>query len=209
MQNILCIDAVGTGRMHPFMLSDQQMMELFFTPDKPEIARARLGGDADDACTWTNVQCEEGRVTDISWNNKGSKGVLLAGSIDMARLPRSLELFTLYQQPLQGEAHTTNLPETLYVFSICFCRISGTLDLGNLPAPMVNFTVRGNAISAIVNVCGLPEKLELCQVQHERIANKVLRVGKLPQNDLQIRLQGCGITDVLFEDSADAMRVLL
>ena len=188
------------------MLTEQQMMELFLSPEDPEDARSQLGGVEDDACTWSHVQCEDSKVTSISWH---SADLLLGGSIDMVRLPRQLRSLNLYHQPLRGEADTTDLPETLTVLCIDNCQISGTLDLGSLPPPMMNFTVRGNAISAISNFGGFSSNLYHCQIQNEPIKNKVLRVGKLPENGLRPRLQGCGIIHLLCEDSDDALRVML
>ena len=46
-----CAEYPNAGRFDPGMLSEQDTIELFFTPDDYETARSALYGKADDACT--------------------------------------------------------------------------------------------------------------------------------------------------------------
>ena len=65
------IAADAAGRMRPSMLSDQQLMELLFTPDNATEARETLEGDEDDACSWKGIMCtDDGRnVTEVIWGS--------------------------------------------------------------------------------------------------------------------------------------------
>ena len=46
-----CIESPYLGRFDKNMLSEQDLLELFFTADDADVARERFGGDVEDACT--------------------------------------------------------------------------------------------------------------------------------------------------------------
>ena len=82
-------DVSMIGRFDASMVPEQQILDLFFTPNDPKTARRYLGGDADDGCTWNGVHCSTaGEIKEIqlSWDFE------LSGSIDFRRMPTHLEL---------------------------------------------------------------------------------------------------------------------
>ena len=198
-------DIAAAGRFNPSLLSGQQRMELFFTPDDHEDAHSQLRGDPDDACTWHYVECDASyNITEITWDRLF---ITLQGEINMAILPQTIEHLELYFQPLRGALGTSNLPEKIQSLVIDNCLVHGTLDLGSLPPTLFELTVRGNKVTAIENFRNIPFCLCAFYVEESNIVSHQLCVGKLPQNSFFFHFMGCRITDVIFEESADAGRV--
>ena len=201
-------DISSLGRFDPAMLSDHNLMELFFTPENFDAAREVLGGDPDDCCTWAEVTCSpEGQITKINWcsYNVGK----FAGSFDFLKFPKHMVNFNLYDEPFVGEVDFTALPETLLDVGLQRCAFSGTVDLGALPPDLRNIWIMGNQITALKNVCNLPPRLGCIIFQEENIQHESIRIGKLPQNGTVLRLQNCGFTDIQYEDPEDIESVFL
>ena len=128
---LLSVDIANIGRVNPSTLSDQQLMELFFTPKDYESTRRELEGDEDNACTWRGVRCTgSNEVTLIDWHRSDLE---IEGSIDFRMLRPLLLRLNLYCQPLTGEVDMSALPTELVTLCIQSCHLTGTLDLGNLP----------------------------------------------------------------------------
>ena len=117
---ILCVENDHLGRINPSMLTQQQRAELFFTPDNPQKARADLGGNEDDACSWFGFHCDQsGKMKAIALN---IAHIYLKGSVQLSMLPLSLTSFNLYEQQLSGEVDVTALPPNLgvmFVYGLC------------------------------------------------------------------------------------------
>ena len=202
---LVSADISQTGRMHPSMLSDQQMVELFFTSADYEASRLQLQGEADDACTWRGVTCTDGhRVEKIYWHDSC---VAVKGDINFRMLPPQLRGLNLHNQDLFGQVDTSALPEKMELISVEMCQVSGTLDLGSLPRTLVELHFIENFISAIVSFCDLPESLEYLNIEEANITEKEISIGKLPASKLILRLEGCLFQDVILEDESDNMRV--
>ena len=207
MLQILCAEVSHTGRISPSMLADQELVELLFTPDSPKDSRAAFRGDPDDACSWSEIYCDEAKnITEISWDRTF---IELEGSMNMQFLPQKLVIFSLYAQPIRGTIDTSSLPQTMRTLSIDECEISGTVDLGNLPPRIDSIRIRDNKITAIENVCNLPLSMRTLCVQEENIVSKKLHIGVLPENGRAINFIGCELTDVTFENPKDVQRVNL
>ena len=205
LSSFSCSDPAAAGRVDPSMLSDQQRMELFFTPDDYEQSRGEFGGDEDDACTWKRTECNnDGRLTSISWH---SSFVKLKGVIDMLLLPPALTFFNLYHQALRGEVNTSNLPENLGVVCIDHTALSGTLDVANLPRKMTEFVVHDNAITAVGDIVNLPETLSYFTIGESNVVQQRIRIGKLPKKYFKLHIKQCGFTQIDFENPADMDRV--
>ena len=169
MHFMLCSDISHLGRFDAHMLTEQQMLELFFTPINEEDARADLRGDADDGCTWTGVTCtDSGSITKIEWC---SWDVHLKGSIDFQRMPPHAKFINFYDVELTGEIDTTGLPDSLEEICLQDCAFSGTIDLGSLPRGMTAFEVYNNNVTVIQNVRNLPEKLMHLIIHEEHIVD--------------------------------------
>ena len=205
---LLTVDSHPSGRIDPSMLTDHQRMELFFTPDNPEVARSRLGGDPDDACTWIQVACDdEGSVGEIDWP---ARFIALFGSINFQMLPHRLELLNLSYQELVGEIDLLALPDTMKELYLRSCYFTGTLDLRNLPRGFTDLHVVKNRISALINVVNLPRGLDCIRIAEEYLQHTDLHVGALPEGtDYDINLISCGIDRVTYENPEDAKRVIL
>ena len=121
-------DTSTMGRVDASMLTQQQMMELFFTPSDYNTAREQLRGAEDDACSWTRVNCDDGK--NITWIIWLVEGIVLAGSIDFSMPPLSLESLSIYRQKLIGEIDMCALPQKMEYFGVQECGFTGTLDLG-------------------------------------------------------------------------------
>ena len=201
----LCADTSIIGKVDPSMLTDQQMLELFFTPSDEREARSELKGDADDGCTWAGVTCEnEEHIKRIRWC---SWEVRLVGSIDLRRVPPHTESILLYKEALSGTMDVTGLPSSLIQISLQECAFSGTLDLGHLPQGIRSFGVHANCITAVQNVCNLPLSLEHLIVEELQIEAKSIYVGALPANDLRPNFAACGFTDLQCEREEDRARI--
>ena len=203
----LTADISALGRMHAEMLTDHQRMELFFTPTDYDAARAMLGGDEGDACSWCEVYCDDSKNVDaIHWH---SESVELEGTVSFAMLPLEIVYVYLFNQNISGEIDIKTLPKFLDFFCVEKCRISGTLDLGSLPPALQEFYVERNEITALRNFKNLPEELRRFCIDEPNIIEKSIMIGALPRSDLHVRLDGCRFTDVKFEDEADRARVTL
>ena len=191
----------------PAMLSDSQMMDLFFTPCRPANARRELGGDPSDACSWSNVACNgEGDVVSISWC---SFNIFLTGEIDLAKIPRKAAQVTLDDLSFDGEADVTALPHSLVSLSLRLCRFYGTLNLSRLPPRMTHFSVASNRISALEGVTNLPETLKSLTVNDQNLTHTSVCVDKLPPQLLEVDFTECGFTDVQCACPDDLRRVQL
>ena len=207
----LCADFSMLGRFDPSMLTEQQMLELFFTPQDENEARADLRGDADDGCTWMGITCTyeyeettKKSITGIDWC---PWEVHLVGSIDFRRIPPHTEFISLNEQALSGTMDATGFPESLTQICLQKCAFSGTIDLGHLPEEMQVFEVYDNCFTAVQNVCDLPYTLESLVIEEPSIESKTIHVGELPANDLQPSFIGCGFIDFSCESDEDRNRI--
>ena len=207
MMSCLCLfaDYSALDRVDPSMLSEQQRMELLFTPDNYEEARKLLKGDESDACTWEGVYCDDFRhIGTISWH---IDRVHLEGHINFQMLSPMLTLFNLYKQRLSGDIDVSALPRTLKVFCAQDCYFTGTLDLCSLPWGLTQFIFSGNDLHSLSAIKNLPDTLRTLRVTESTVAEKSVHVGKLPDSKLVVDLKGCGITEVTLENEADRRRV--
>ena len=195
------------GRINHSMLTDQQMMELFITPDDHEEHLERLGGDEYDACTWSGIECKaEKQVTTIDWH---SARIKIEGLIDFQALPPHLETLNLYEQNIHGEIETTALPPEMKCLCIQRTPLKGTLDMGSLPPNISEVTVTDNKVQAVINFVNLPQALRHCSITEKFLEPKSLHIGRLPANDLKFGLRKCGFNSVTFENAEDEKRVTL
>ena len=198
-------DAPALGRVDPSTLSDQQLMELFFTPDDYEKSRRELGGQEDNACTWERTDCNsDGRLTSISWH---ASLVKLKGIIAMAFLPPELKYFNLYHVALRGEVNTSALPVNLDVVCIENTELSGTLDMANLPRKLTEFVVVENRITAVGDIVNLPETLNYFTIGEQSVLHERIRIGTLPSKYFKIYIADCGFEAVDLENPEDKDRV--
>ena len=198
-------DMQRIGRVDATMLSQQQMMELFFTPDDYDVARVQLKGAEDDACSWHEVQCDEAKnITKIEWL---STSIRLQGSLNFSMLPPKLKSLSMYLQDLIGEVNVCALPQKMEYFGIQACRFTGTLDLGSLPRTLHHVYIMDNKITGIVNLCNLPEGLQMFQVRDSNVEQAHLHIGALPASKLEIRLEKCKIASITYDDPSDSTRV--
>ena len=204
---LLSADSTHIGRMDASMLSDQQMVELFFTPESYNHARAILQGDEADVCSWVGISCTGGSVSRIFWPSGGSNPLI--GSIDFGMIPRHLEMLSISRHRLYGKVQTQGLPETLEHFQLKDCKFSGTLDLGSLPRGIKVFRVMHNRISGLENIRNLPMSLTTVEISEHKVQQESIRIGEMPPNSLIIFLQGCRIREAEFEDDVDWQRVIL
>ena len=204
---LLTADSTYIGRMDVTMLSDQQMVELFFTPENYSHARALLQGDEADVCSWVGISCTESSVSRIFWQSWGR--IPLIGSIDFGMIPRHLEMLSISRQRLYGKVHTQGLPKTLEHFQLKDCNFSGTLDLGSLPRGLKVFRAMHNRISGLENIQNLPMSLTTVEISEHKVQQESIRIGEMPPNSLIIFLQGCRIREADFEDDVDWQRVIL
>ena len=210
---LLCAlsDASGLGRFDASMLTDQQAIELFYTPKDYDKARKALGGKDSDACTWQDVECDEAQqIVRIDWHESFIK---ISGSIAFAMMPRHLENLNLYKEDLVGAVDTTALPETLEHFCIEECKFTGTLDLGSLPSCLQSFIVLHNKISAIANMSNLPVGLRLLKIGEPRLDSFPIRVGQLARDSQGVALTeislGYVAPDQITCENADDRKVIL
>ena len=193
------------GRFDPSMLTQQQMMELFFTPDESdphEYAEPRF---LDDACAWNGITCgAEGLVEEIEWVGWRSR---IVGTIDFKRMPLSVLLINFFATSLCGEVDTSALPKSLTYLCLQDCKFTGSLHMSALPPRLDTFIVTGNRISVVGQICNLPNSLCQIIINEILVAHRDIHIGKLPDTDLEIDITECGIEQVTFEDQRDAMRV--
>ena len=200
----LCVDHAGLGRMQPSMLSEQQRMELLFTPNDASNGRKSLGENEDDACTWNGVDCNDSmQVTRINWG----ASMKLNGEIDFAMLPPRLTYLSIFLHHLTGSFDVSFLPQNLQFVSLQACNFTGTLDLGNLPRGLEEFYSSDNRITAVVNVENLPETLRVLVVREPYNTISDLHIGKLPERMRSVVFERCRITRVTYEDRRDHYRV--
>ena len=195
------------GRMNTAMLTDQQRMELLFSPSAADDGSLFDIGDADDACTWVKVTCDQdGSVIDIDWH---FSDLTIDGSICFTVFPPHLQMFNVYHQPLTGEVDVSSLPEFLEYFCLEKCFFTGTLDLGSLPRGLEAFLCLQNKIVGIINIENLPEGMQEIAIEEPNIKEKVIRVGKVPKRRCRIDLTGCGFADVELACPEDRGRIAI
>ena len=204
--NLSASDPLPAGRINPSMLTDQQLMELLYTPLDPKRSRSELGGSEDNACTWRGISCRHARVTSIFWSGMADD-LQLDGVIDFAMLPPSLLTLCFSWKSLRGDIDTSALPPQLEVFQLESCAFTGTLDLGNLPRTLMVFRVTYEKVTAIVNMENLPSSLIEFVLSEQNLVSKELFVGKLPSARFAVDLTGCGALHVTLADECDRQRV--
>ena len=207
MPFLLTIDATLAGRCDPSMLTQQQMVELFFTPEDPKEAREHLKGDPDDACTWEGIDCtEDGDIREILWRGWRFP---LEGSIDFRMFPMAVKFVNIYEQGLRGDIDTTAFPESLEHLCLDKCFFTGTIDLGSLPPQMRTFEVFYNEITAVCNVQNIPKTVTSLRIREANIVAKTIHVGALPESDLKLSFLECGFTKVVCARESDLERVYI
>ena len=170
-------DAQGLGRFEMSMLSDQDRMDLFFTPEKTQEVRRELSGDEADACSWAGIMCKDGNVTHIDWHIDDLEAV---GSINFEMLPPKLSMINFYSQELVGVMNVIFLPDTLTIFCAQCCLFTGSLDFSTLPRGLEGLFVTWNCIQSIANISNLPKSLRYFQIIEDQLENEFVEVGKLP-----------------------------
>ena len=200
---IQSIDA-SLGRINPSILTEQQVMELFFTPTYAEDAREDLGGDENDACTWSAVSCTGGVIEKINWT---AEEIFLQGSIDFSMVPRNIINLVMENQDLSGTVDTRSLPDSLEEIRLSDCPFTGTLDLGHLPYHLRNITVWQNNIDAVQNICDLPPLLHTLDICERNVpAGSPIHVGKIPSGVWLANLIFASPEDFAFASDADKKR---
>ena len=200
-----CADTPSIGRFEPSMVTDHQMMELFFTPDSHADAREALGGDEDDACSWNGVRCDiPNTITFIEWL---PADLILCGSLDFHRFPSHLTVLNLYEQRIYGEVDLRGIPRTMERIWLNRCLFTGTLDLGSLPTGLKELEFLGNKITAIRNFRNLPESIERIDVREAAVKQETLNIGKFPHTDLEVLLYVPEGVLVAYEDLEDMYSV--
>ena len=198
------VDISAIGLMHASNLTDQQCMELFFTPKNEESMCQNLSFNADDCCIWAGVHCEDQIVTDIYWHDDA---VHLEGQLNFLMLPRLLETLDLKSQRLSGEVELRALPLHRERVVIEECLVSGTIGLGSLPPSLERIRIVHNRVTSVSNICNLPVSLRELRVNEPKVVETTIAIGKLPAGGLQVDLQGCGICYVAMERGTDRYRV--
>ena len=196
------------GRFDASMLTDHQMMELFFIPDDtdPKEYCGSDGCDIDDSCTWRGITCSRnGSVLRIIWMAGDLKA---SGRIDFSIIPRKVTAITFSEQlKLSGEVKTSALPRYLKNFVLEDCRFTGSLDMCQLPPYLKSFRVVGNFITAISAICNLPDSLSEVVITESHIVDKSIRIGKI-KSSIDINLSWCGFKEIIYEDPSDEYMVL-
>ena len=201
----LTIDSSAIGRVNPSLLSDHQLMELFFTPGNREESRQNLGGDEDDACTWAGVRCDKAGCVDLI--NFDKLDMSLAGAIEFRMLPPAVTCARFNALPLSGTVDTTALPIPLEFLQARKCRFSGTLSLGNLPRGLIQLVFGQNRITAVESIENLPESLQFLEIDEREIIPEPTRIGKFPDGDLIVQLNRGAFSAVSYEDTSDSARI--
>ena len=144
---LLFADDPSSGKVHPFLLSDQTKMELFWQTIKNNDGRNYY----DNCCQWFGVQCDaEENVTSIRWGSMGQKqnsgfdGTVdtrlipskttrfdvnsnrLHGSLNLESLPGEIESVDFGRNVFSGEIRLTNLAATLRFLWLCQNKLDGT-----------------------------------------------------------------------------------
>ena len=201
----LTADNTSLGRFDPGMLTDHMLMELFYVPDDYEKSRAAMGGDADNACTWRKIRCDEDQnVTHIDWH---CISVKLRGSMHFQSLPPKLIRCKIYNQPVHGEIDTSNFPRSLKYFTLQRTQMKGTVDLGNLPSGLNMLFIMHNEITGLTSIVNLPASITHISINEKNLREKTIFVGKLPGGRMYLDFVDCGFTDIRCADPADRSRV--
>ena len=206
MRFLYFCDSTSVGRINREMLSEMQVMELFYTPIEHFDAHVHFKGDEDDPCTWAGLFCNDNHVSSIDWYELN---VSLQGSLNFCMLPRQIEYVSIFGQRLIGDVDVGQLPETLEYFCIHSCQFTGTLDIEKLPRKMKYFITGENAITDIRNVRNLPESLEELNVQERGIQKDLLVIGPLPDGNARLNFKNTQIKEIRFENPADSERLIL
>ena len=152
------------------------------------------------------VTCNDSKqITEISWEYKF---IELVGEIDFKMIPPNVSDLHIYNEPLYGKADISGLPAKMEKFVIEASRFSGTLDLGNLPQSLRIFSFALNKITGVVNLRNIPKSAQGFRISEPDIMEKSLHVGKLPANQLMLRLSRCGFTDITYENPEDYRRIM-
>ena len=205
MLSLYFADSTAAGRINTDMLTDQQVMELFFTPDSYKDARAILRGDENDACSWSGIKCDDnGHIKCLDWDHRK---YVLQGSLNFPMFPRNMRLFDISGQRLVGAVDLCHLPEALNYFRIHACGVTGTLDIEKLPRNLQYLFVTENAISDVFNVRNLPKNMQELTVNEHGIHKEVLFIEKLPNSYTRLNFQNCDIEHFRFADPADAQKL--
>ena len=194
------------GRFDPAMLTDQQLMELFFTPDDRRSQNYGEFADPDDVCSWDGVTCtNDGTVQNISWSSVFCR---IIGTIDFLKMPQHMIELTFFDAELSGEINTSSLPQSLFRFCVRGCNFHGSLDVSQLPRGLCSFGVSANSITAVSSIVNLPSTILEFIICEEFLDTKSIHIGKLPSPCGRIEISGCGFEKVTFEDPEDAKNVL-
>ena len=212
------------GRVSHATLSDQTRMELLVADfdDRIEHYFHNDEGDFIPVCDWFGVACDaKGDVTEARWDdmvhlsgslcleylpetvlvftliNNGDKKDTVEGTIETAKLPVDMEIFTLQGHNFQGSVDLTAFPEKLYEIDASMNALTGDMNLEKLPPRLELLNLKSNQFYGTVNLERLPQSLRFLQLSDNQMT------GTLKLDELPPGLEKLGLGENKFEGSVD------
>ena len=199
MLSLLSADP-SLGRFDISSLSDQTLMEMLVDGMQPDTKSQYHDdeGNFKDISAWENIECTEGRVTDITFYAHAHSDAQypfeyiprlvelfhversnIHGTLDTSVLPSGLTQFSVNSNRLQGEIAFKTFPQNLKHVDISVNLFEGSIMLGDLPPKLTFFDAIMNEFSGNISLDSLPETLEDVKLSANKLTGE-LHIKRLP-----------------------------
>ena len=156
----------------------------FCYPEYSGVVRCTNENDAQDACNWIHVECEDGKVIWLNWYELQAsrdkialrwipptvciadmRWTTFSDALCAALLPRELNRLIIEYTDLTGTVDVPSLPRKLVEISLMECKLRGTIVFQSLPPQIQVINLRRNAFKcAVFRNSDLPESLKIIQM---------------------------------------------
>ena len=166
----------------------------------------------EDACTWANVMCENGLITEIDWRNgfldyPDRQAEEIVHEFNLEWLPPTLTLVNLSEHPIGRLLNLALLPRGLDALDMGLCDLTGTLDLSQLPRTARLIKLKQNFFTGTVQLTDLPPTLQLLDLRSNELEALIYSHKRLPESLQGIEVHGNANMKVTLVDGKRDKRV--
>ena len=184
-------DTEPLGRLDYAALSNQAQMEIVVGGlENAFLQRLQDGnGSFNDVCDWLRVRCDDDKnVISSDFSD------VMSGSVNLDYLPPKIESFEIFRPPgspkgsIAGTMDIASLPRTLRELDVMRNVLSGPLEIPKLPPKMEKFAIAGNLFFGECDISHLPATMRYFCAQMNKFRGTVC-LDALPDSLVELSLR--------------------
>ena len=171
---IVCTIDPALGRLDPFLMSEESLLETFFDgcTNKSDI---RSANGIIDLSKFQIERKEDGKLQKLHGRH------FHRGSVNFAFLPPSIEDLCLDFCKLSGSIMVEHWPASLKKISLSFNSLEGTINTKELPHQLKELDVQTNRLEGSFNTCTMPRSLVVVILTANNFSGTI-DAAHLPEN---------------------------